>query len=76
MNKKYSTLVEIEHDLKVLRLQRDIVKETLKLDLTTTKNHLNPKKIMDTTGFGLKQFAIDFALNKGLEWLSKLRHKR
>jgi len=75
MTKKYSSFSEIDNDLKILQLQREIAKESLKLDLKSTKDHLSPTQVMNTASFGFKQFAIDFALNKGLDWLHRLRRK-
>ncbi|SDL37219.1 DUF6327 family protein [Kriegella aquimaris] len=75
MTKKYSSFTEIDNDLKVLRLQREIAKESLKLDLNNAKTHLSPNQIMGVASFKIKQLLIDFTLSKGLYWLHAIRHK-
>ncbi|CAZ97984.1 DUF6327 family protein [Zobellia galactanivorans] len=75
MTKKYSSFSEIDHDLKILRLQREIAKESLKLDLKITKDHLEPRQMIQTASFDIKRSLIDFALSKGLEWLRRLGRK-
>ncbi|WP_158976436.1 DUF6327 family protein [Cellulophaga sp. L1A9] len=75
MKKKYNSFSEIDDELKILRLRKEIAKESLTYNLKSTRKNLNLKQIMETTRFNTKQFVIDFALNKGLNWLHKLRRK-
>jgi hypothetical protein len=76
MTKQYSSFTEIDQDLRILQLERNIAKESLKLNLKITKNHISPAKVIDSASFNVKQFVIDFALNKALYWLKHLRNKR
>ncbi|MBU2945296.1 DUF6327 family protein [Zobellia uliginosa] len=76
MTKKYSSFAEIENDLKILKLQKEIAKESLKFDLKSTKGHLNPVNMASTASFTVKQLAVDLALSKGLTILHKLRRKQ
>jgi hypothetical protein len=50
MNRPYTSFEEINHDLRILKLQREIDKEELKLNLQQTKNSLYPTNLLG--GFG------------------------
>ena len=75
MTQRYSSFSEIDKHLKVLRLKREIHKESLKLDLNRVKTDLNPVQMFAKASIGWKQELINFAINKGLQGLHKLRRK-
>ena len=75
MKQQYTSFKEIDERLKILRLQREIYKESLKLDLSNAKTNLNPVQMITAANLGWKRVLIDFAIKKGLQGLHKMRRK-
>jgi hypothetical protein len=44
-NKRYTSYAEIDRDLEILQLEREIQRKKVGLHLTEAKNHLNPSYI-------------------------------
>ena len=75
MIKQYNSFSEIDKHLKILRLQREIYKESLKLDINKAKTRLHPLQMVETVSQEWKQLVLNFAIKKGLQGLHKLRRK-
>ncbi len=75
MIKQYNSFSEIDKHLKILRLQREIDKESLKLGINKAKTRLHPVQMVEAVSQEWKQLVLNFAIKKGLQWLHKLRRK-
>jgi len=67
--KRYSTFEEIDTDLKILRLQRDIDKENLKLTYQSTKNNLYPTNLLGGFSGIIQKIVISMVAKKLLKKL-------
>lgn len=65
--KKYSSFEEIERDMKILQLQREIDEEKLKLAFQSTKEELNPINILGGFSGIAKKLALSLVTNKILK---------
>lgn len=65
--KKYSSFQEIERDMKILQLQREIDEEKLKLAFQSTKEELNPINILGGFSGIAKKLALSLVTNKILK---------
>ncbi|WP_273565717.1 DUF6327 family protein [Maribacter halichondriae] len=61
---KYNSFEEIDARLKILRLQREIATENLKLHLNKVKSDLSPVQFFSGFKGSLQQMALTFALQK------------
>lgn len=77
MTKQYKSFDEIDERLKILNLQREIYKESLKLDLNKAKTHLFPAHLANGLGgMGLLQkLALSFVAKKLLQRLRSRKQK-
>lgn len=62
--KRYNTFKEIDTDLKILSLQREIDKENLKLTFQSTKNNFYPTNILGGFSGIVKKIAISLVAKK------------
>lgn len=67
MTKQYSSFSEIDERLKILSLQRDIYKESLKLSLNRAKVNLYPTHFMGGLSGILQKVLISFVAKKLLK---------
>ncbi|MFS4416444.1 DUF6327 family protein [Maribacter sp. 2307ULW6-5] len=73
MTKKYSSFSEIDKDLNILRLQREIAMESLKFNLNNTKADLLPNQLLGGASGLLQQQLLTFAIKK-LSGIFRKRH--
>jgi hypothetical protein len=66
MIKRYSSFEEVDQQLKILRLQRDISSERIKLDFNQSLTHFNfyPIRLIEGIGTALQKLVVIFALKK------------
>lgn len=64
MGKKYNSFKEIDERLMVLKLQRKIEIESLKLNLNQAKNNLRPLQLAGSLKGSLQQIILTFAIKK------------
>ncbi|NDV14631.1 hypothetical protein GO009_01215 [Muricauda sp. TY007] len=64
---QYTSFEEIDHDLKILRLQRQIEEEKVKLAVQNTKKELYPTNILGGMAPLLQKIAISFIAKKLLK---------
>ena len=69
-HKKYTSFKEIDNDLRILALQQEVDKETLKLNFRTTKNRLYPTNLMGGFGGIIQKLVIPFVASKLLKRFS------
>lgn len=62
--KKYTSFKEIDNDLKILKLQRQIDLENLKMNFRQTKRSLYPSNLMGGFGGIVKTFLISIFTKK------------
>ena len=72
MTKPYHSFEEIDQRLKVLRLQREIASESLKLNLNRAKNYLYPLRLVGGFSGLLQKITLAFVVKK----LSRIFHRR
>ena len=72
MIKQYKSFEEIDTRLKVLKLQREIYVESIKLKLHSAKTHLYPSKLMGGLNGTIKRTVLTFAIHQ----LSKVFKRR
>ncbi|WP_318343134.1 DUF6327 family protein [Flagellimonas baculiformis] len=65
--RKYSSFKEIDQDIKILQLQREIDKEKLKLAFQNTKEELYPVNILGGIGGVTKKLTLSLLLSKILK---------
>jgi len=76
-NNRYTSFEDIDKQLKIYSLKKDIAQEQLKLSLKETKDDLTPKNLMSNmnhlgnAGLILQQFAITFLTEKLLKKFKK-----
>jgi hypothetical protein len=73
MGKKYNSFKEIDERLMVLKLQRKIEIESLKLNLNQAKNNLRPLQLAGSLKGSLQQIILTFAIKK-LKAIFNRRH--
>ncbi len=82
MAQKYRSFQEIDEHLQILKLQREIDKESLKLRLNRTKTDLFPQKLVQGMGMTLtrngawKSLFLAFAIKKVLRQLEKTTRRK
>lgn len=64
--KKYTSFKDIDNDLKILKLQREIDLENLKMNFNQTKQSLYPTNLLGSFGGILKSFLISIFAKKVL----------
>lgn len=69
--KKYTSFKEIDQDLKILKLQREIDLENLKLNFRQTKTNLYPTSLLGGVGGIIKKFLITIFAKKVLDKFNK-----
>ncbi len=69
--KKYTSFDEIDQDLKILKLQREIDMENLKMNFHQTKHSLQPMNMLGGLGGLLKSFLISLFAKKVLRKFDK-----
>jgi hypothetical protein len=74
MTKIYTSFKAIDEHLKILKLQREIKRESIKADLYSVKTHLNPASIIGDLGSNLKQAALLYGIGI-LGHLFQRRHR-
>ena len=65
--KRYSTFDEIDTDLKILNLQREIDRESLKLTYQSTTKNFYPTNLLGGFGGILQKLALSFVAGKLLK---------
>lgn len=70
IRKQYSSFEDIEQDLKILKLQRQIDEEKLKLSFENTKKKLYPVNILGGMAPLLQKIAISLVAKKVLQKIS------
>ncbi len=70
MDKKYSSFEQINKDLKILRLQREVDKEQLKLNIEQLKRSLYPTSLLGGVGGITKKFLLTLIIKKVVKKLS------
>lgn len=70
IRKQYSSFEDIEQDLKILKLQRQIDEEKLKLSFENTKKELYPVNILGGMAPLLQKIAISLVAKKVLQKIS------
>ena len=73
MGKKYNSFKEIDERLMVLKLQRKIEIESLKLNLNLAKNNLRPLQLAGSLKGSLQQIILTFTIKK-LKAIFNRRH--
>jgi len=63
-NITYSSFEQINHDLQVLRLQREIDKESINMNLQQAKNYFNPTHLLGGMKGFLQNLLLTFAVKK------------
>lgn len=63
MTKKYSSFDEIDQDLKVLKLEREIYNESVKLELARAKVNLHPLRLARTLKLTMQKWGFGIMLN-------------
>ncbi len=74
--KTYRSFDEIQRDLTILRLQREIAKESLKLNFVRVKKQFSPVQAFGNTSGILKSLALTFAVKTLRRLLQKNRSKK
>lgn len=69
--KKYTSFKEIDNDLKILKLQRQIDMENLKMNFSQTKQSLHPSSLFGGLGGLVKSFLMSLLAKKVLKKFSK-----
>ncbi len=69
--KKYTSFKEIDNDLKILKLQREIDLENLKMNFNQTKHSLQPSSLLGGFGGLVKSFLVSLFARKVLKKFSK-----
>lgn len=69
--KKYTSFKEIDNDLKILKLQREIDLENLKMNFNQAKHSLQPSNILGGFGGIVKSFLISLFARKVLQRFKK-----
>ena len=64
MTKRYSSFEEIDERLKILRLQREIDTESLKLHFNQAKTNLYPTKLMGGLSGMVQKVMLTLAIKK------------
>ncbi|MDF0706904.1 DUF6327 family protein [Flagellimonas okinawensis] len=64
---QYTSFEQIDHDLKVLKLQRQIEEEKVKLAIQNTKKEFYPANILGGLTPVIQKVAISFVAKKLLE---------
>lgn len=67
MAKKYNSFEEIDAQLKIIELRKEISKEYVKLEIGTLKNLLNPKNWIRSFETGFQGLMISLFLTKLLK---------
>lgn len=67
--KRYSSFEEIDRDLKVLSLQQQVDKESLKLNFQNTKNSLYPTNLLGGIGGIVQKLLLSLVAKKVLKKL-------
>ncbi|WP_418497797.1 DUF6327 family protein [Flagellimonas sp.] len=65
--KKYSSFEEIEQDMRILQLQREIDEEKLKYAFQSTKEELYPTNLLGGFSGIAKKLALSFVTSKILK---------
>ena len=68
--KKYSSFEDINADLKILALEQEVCKETLKLNYQNVKNSLYPTHMLGGLTGIFKKIALSLAAKKVLKKFS------
>jgi hypothetical protein len=67
MAKKYNSFEEIDHDLKILRLNQDIDLENLKMNYHLARQSLYPTQLLGGFSGIVQKIVLSFLLNKLLK---------
>lgn len=69
--KKYTSFKEIDNDLKILKLQRQIDMENLRMNFSQAKQSLQPSNLFGGFGGLVKSFLMSLFAKKVLKRFSK-----
>lgn len=69
--KRYTSFTEIDQDLKILKLQQEIDKENLKLNVQTAKNSIYPTNLMGGVGGIVQKLVISLVAKKLINKFSR-----
>jgi len=75
MTKNYRSFSEIDQELKILRLKREIHLERLKVNMNRTKFDFSPTQLGTSVRTELQQMLISSAIEKARQWLRVLRYR-
>lgn len=64
MNKRYSTFKEIDNDLRILRLQREIDREALKLNYQEVRSSFYPTQLLGGISGIVQKIALTVVAKK------------
>jgi len=64
INKQYTSFEEINQDLRILKLQREVDKEYLRLNMEQIKNSFYPTNLLGGIGGITKKLLLTLAVNK------------
>lgn len=73
MEKRYSSFAEIDERLRILRLQREIDKESIKLHMNRAKTSLYPVRLAGGFTGLLQKIVLKFAVKKLSYFSNRLR---
>ncbi|MGB5556057.1 MAG: DUF6327 family protein [Flavobacteriaceae bacterium] len=72
---RYSSFKEIDERLKILSLQREISKESIKLDLARAKSNLYPSQLLGSAKGMVQKIALTFLIKKLSNVVSAFRNR-
>jgi hypothetical protein len=71
IHKQYASFEEINQDLRILKLQREVDKEYLKLNIQHVKNSLYPTNLLGGVGGITKKLLLTLMVKKIVEKFSE-----
>ena len=71
MRRIYTNFEEIDRDLKILRLKREIAAETLQLQASETKKSLYPTQLLGGFSGVIQKLLLSLAVKKLMERFSR-----
>ncbi|WP_051254402.1 DUF6327 family protein [Arenibacter latericius] len=64
MKKQYSSFSDIDEQLRILKLKREIDSENIRLHLNRAKMDVSPSRLVDNASVALQKNLITFAIQK------------
>jgi len=75
MQNRYNSFSEIDERLKILNLQRQVYKESIKLNLNRAKTDLYPTELLSNEKGMFQKMAFTFAIKKMVDVLRVFRKR-